>query len=211
MRISVYIAATFDGLIARDDGDVSWLDKYNQDPAEDYGFGSFFASVDGLVMGRKTFEKVLSFDEWGYVGKRVVVLSHSEVAIPEDLTSSVECMSGSPIEIVERLSQRGFEHLYIDGGATIRGFLAAKLVDTLILTRVPLVLGSGISLFGDLAQEIPLQHIATQPFPNGLVQSEYRIARTNAEQGGADQPATAPKSKAQGKEKPKPESEVRPQ
>jgi dihydrofolate reductase len=182
MRISVYIATTIDGFIARDDGDVSWLDEYNQDSEDDHGFGSFFASVDCLVMGRKTFEKVLSFDQWGYADKRVVVLSHSEVAIPKDLASSVECMSGSPIEILERLTQRGFEHLYIDGGATIRGFLAASLVDTVTLTRVPLLLGSGISLFGDLAEEIPLQHVATQSLTNGLVQSEYRIARTNAGQ-----------------------------
>jgi dihydrofolate reductase len=183
MRISVYIATTVDGFIARDDGDVSWLDEYNRDSDEDYGFGTFFASVDCLVMGRKTFEKVLSFDEWGYAGKRVVVLSHRGVAIPEDLASSIECLSGAPVEVAERLAARGHEHLYIDGGETIRGFLAAGLVDTLVLTRVPLLLGSGISLFDTLAQEIPLQHVGTQHFPTGLVQSEYRTAGSNAEQG----------------------------
>jgi dihydrofolate reductase len=181
MKISVYIATTVDGYLARDDGDVSWLDEYNQDPDEDYGFGSFFSSIDCLVMGRKTFEKVLSFDEWGYAGKHVVVLSHNEVEIPQDLASSVECMSGSPFEIAERLTRRGFQHLYIDGGTTIQGFLAARLVDTLILTEVPLLLGSGISLFGDLAEEIPLQHVGTQQFSTGLVQSEYRVVYTNAE------------------------------
>lgn len=181
MKISVYIATTIDGFIAREEGDVSWLDDYDQDPGEDCGFGSFFASVDCLVMGRKTFEKVLSFGEWPYGDKKVVVLSSNDVEIPEELSSTVECMSGSPMEIVERLSQRGFEHLYIDGGATIRGFLAAGMVDSLILTRVPLVLGSGISLFDGLAEEIPLQHVATQSFPNGLVQDEYRIGRPEAD------------------------------
>jgi dihydrofolate reductase len=181
MKISVYIATTVDGFIAREDGDVSWLDEYNQGSDEDYGFGSFFASVDCLVMGRKTFEKVLSFDEWGYAGKRVVVLSHGEVEIPDDLASSVECMSGSPVQIVERLSRRGFEHLYIDGGTTIRGFLAAGLVETLVLTRVPLLLGSGIPLFGDLTEEIPLRHVSTQQYPTGLVQSEYQVAPRKSE------------------------------
>jgi len=181
MIVSVYIATTVDGLIARDDGDVSWLDEYSQDPAEDFGFGSFFASVNCLVMGRKSFEKVLTFNEWGYGEKNVVVLSHNDVAIPKDLTSTVECMSGTPVQITEKLAQRGFKHLYIDGGATIRGFLAANLVDRLILTRAPLILGSGIPLFRDLAEEIPLQHVSTQSFPNGLVQSEYRVARTGAE------------------------------
>ncbi len=99
MKITVYIAATVDGLIAREDGDVGWLDEYQQDPGEDYGFGAFFASVDCLVMGRKTFEKVLSFDEWGYGDKKVVVLSHGEVAIPANIAASVERMSGAPAEI----------------------------------------------------------------------------------------------------------------
>jgi dihydrofolate reductase len=177
MRISVYIAVTLDGFIAREDGDVGWLDEYNRDAGEDYGFGDFFASVDCLVMGRKTFEKVLSFDEWGYAGKQVVVLSRGEVAIPKELASSVECLSGSPREIVARLAQRGFEHLYVDGGATIREFLVAGLVDSLILTRVPLLLGYGIPLFDGLGKEIPLEHVATRHYPTGLVQTEYRVAR----------------------------------
>jgi dihydrofolate reductase len=183
MKVSVYIATSLDGFIARADGDVSWLDPYSQDADQDYGFGEFFGSVDCLVMGRATFEKVLSFDAWGYRSKRVVVLSHGEVAIPEGIAASTESMSGSPVEVVERLAARGYKHLYIDGGATIRGFLAAKLVDALILTRVPLLLGSGISLFGDLAEEILLEHVSTRQFPTGLVQSEYRVARTRAGRG----------------------------
>ena len=177
MTLSVYIAISLDGFIARPDGDVSWLDPYT----EDCGFEEFFASVDCLVMGRNSFEKVLSFDvEWPYGEKRVVVLSRAGVEIPEGLSGTVEQMAGSPAEVVAALTERGCKHLYIDGGATIRGFLAAGLVDSIILTRVPLLLGSGIPLFGELEKEFGLEHVATRSFDSGLVQSEYRVAGSRA-------------------------------
>lgn len=177
MKTSVFLALSLDGFIARSNGDVSWLDRYT----EDAGFGEFFDSIDCLVMGRKSFEKVLSFDiEWPYGEKPVVVLSHAGVQIPSHLEGTVEPMAGSPAEVASVLAQRGFQHLYLDGGATVRGFLEAGLVDSLILTRVPLLLGSGISLFDGLGQEIWLDHLSTQSFDSGLVQSEYRIAQTDA-------------------------------
>lgn len=173
MRTSVYIAISLDGFIARPDGDVSWLDPYHH---EDCGFNDFFASVDCLVMGRKSFEKVLSFDvAWPYGEKQVVVLSTSSFDIPSDLEPTTEQMAGPPTDIAASLDKRGFEHLYIDGGATIRGFLDSGLIDSLILTRVPLILGTGISLFDGLKSEIGLDHIATRSFDSGLVQSEYRV------------------------------------
>ncbi|NWK56035.1 dihydrofolate reductase [Verrucomicrobiaceae bacterium N1E253] len=178
MNISVYIAISTDGFIARDDGDVSWLDSFNQDPESDYGFGTFFASVDCLVMGRKTFEKVLSFNDWPYANKQVAVLSQRGTSIPDTLSDTVECMHGEPEEIVNDLAKRGFKHLYIDGGETIRRFLASHLIDDLILTRAPLLLGSGISLFNRLEKEIPLKHLDSKSFSNGLVQDHYRIQKT---------------------------------
>lgn len=178
MTISVYMAISLDGFIARPDGNVSWLDTYHEDPGNDYGFGEFFASVDALVMGRKTFEQVLTFPEWGYGAKPVIVLSNRGITIPASLSSTVECMAGTPNEIVERLSRRGLEHLYLDGGATVQPFLAAGLIDTLTLTRVPLLLGSGIPLFGTSNLEIDLQHLATEAFANGLVQSKYRVSKS---------------------------------
>ena len=188
MKASVYIAISLDGFIARPDGDVSWLDPYN----EDCGFCDFFSSVDCLVMGRKSFEKVISFDvDWPYGEKRVVILSRSGVQIPSELESTTEQMAGSPTEVAAILKQRGFTHLYIDGGATIRGFLDAGLIDSIILTRVPILLGSGISLFDGLQREVGVDHITTQSFDSGLVQSEYRVAPTNAEQADADQPTAA--------------------
>ena len=191
MEASVYIAISLDGFIARPDGDVSWLDPYN----EDCGFGEFFNSIDCLVMGRKSFEKVLSFDvDWPYGKKHVVVLSGSGVQIPSELEKTTEQMTGSPADVAAILEKRGFAHLYIDGGSTIRGFLDAGLIDSLVLTRVPIILGSGISLFDGLQSEVGLDHITTRSFDSGLVQSEYRVAHTKADQGSAGQPATRPKS-----------------
>ena len=176
MKASVYIALSLDGFIARSDGDVSWLDSYSAD----CGFSEFFDSVDVLVMGRHSFEKVLSFDVgWPYGDKRVVVLSHSGVEIPSHLRHTTEQLAGPPPEVAANLAQRGFNHLYIDGGATIRGFLDAGLVDSIILTRVPLLLGSGIPLFDGLQGELVLDHITTRTFDGGLVQSEYRVARSD--------------------------------
>ena len=175
MKISVNMAISLDGFIARKDGDVSWLDEYHEPSGEDYGFGAFFASIDCMVMGRKTFEKVLSFGEWAYADKQIFVLSRGEVAIPDELRSTVECQSGSPVEIVKRLDGRGFQHLYLDGGETIRGFLKSGLIDSLTLTRVPILLGSGISLFGEFSSETRLVHLTTRHFESGLVQSEYRL------------------------------------
>lgn len=189
MKASVFIAISLDGLIARPDGDVSWLDPYN----EDCGFVDFFNSVDCLVMGRKSFEKVLSFGvDWPYGEKPVVVLSRSGVQIPGELEKTTEQMAGSPSEIAAILEQRGFTHLYLDGGATIRGFLDAGLVDSIILTRVPIILGSGISLFDGLQREAGLDHITTRSFDSGLVQSEYRVVRSHANQAKATEAAPPP-------------------
>lgn len=172
MKASVFVAVSLDGFLARSDGDVSWLDEYQ----EDHGFSDFFASVDCLVMGRKSFEKVLSFDvDWPYAGRHVVVLSNTGVEIPAPLADTMEVMAGSPTELTTCLAQRGFQHLYVDGGATIRGFLEEGLIDSIILTRVPLLLGSGISLFSGLREETRLIHVSTRSFRSGLVQSSYRV------------------------------------
>ncbi|MEP4079065.1 dihydrofolate reductase family protein [Haloferula sp.] len=181
MKASINLAISLDGFIARPDGDVSWLDPYHDDGHEDGGFAEFFESIDCLVMGRKSFEKVLSFDvAWPYGDKRVVVLSRSGVQIPSELENTTEQMTGMPTDVADTLEKRGFAHLYIDGGSTIRGFLDAGLIDNINLTRVPIILGSGISLFDGLKREISLDHIATRSLESGLVQSEYRVANTDA-------------------------------
>lgn len=133
------------------------------------------ASVDALVIGRNTVETVLAFEVWPYGDTRVVVLSHRPVDVSAVRGGVVEQMAGTPAEIVSRLAASGAHHLYVDGGITIQEFLRAGLVQRLIVTRVPVLIGDGIPLFGTLPRDVPLRHVATRHYPSGLVQSEYDI------------------------------------
>ena len=171
MKASVFIATSIDGFIARPDGALDWL----PDNCEPHGYEEFMDSVDALVMGRNTFEIVLSFGAWPYGKKPVIVLSTTlqELKTPQDAVCHL--MSGTPREIVNSLAQRGMNHLYIDGGVTIQGFLRAGMIQRLIITRIPVLLGSGITLFGTMPQHIRLEHVATRSYPSGLVQSEYLV------------------------------------
>lgn len=176
VRTSVYIATSLDGFIARANGDLDWLTASDGGTAaSDYGYQEFIDSVDVIVMGRHTFEKALTFDHWPYSGKKVVVLSSRPVPIPQPLAAEVEALSLAPHDLVARLSARGCSHLYIDGGKTIQRFLNAGLIDQLIITSIPILLGDGIPLFGALDHDIQLTHIETQQFENGFVQSRYTI------------------------------------
>jgi dihydrofolate reductase len=175
MKGSVFVATSLDGYLARLDGGIDWLEDASGETGEDYGFRRFFDTVDVLVMGRNTFEKVLSFDKWPYGDKPVVVLSSRLAGVPEHLAKTVEIASGSPVELVNRLSERGVKHVYIDGGVTIQQFLQAGLVHSLTIARIPILIGSGIPLFGLLSRDIPMRHIQTRSYPNGLVQSEYEV------------------------------------
>lgn len=173
---SVFIATSLDGFIARPDGDFAWLDtSAPQIEGEDFGFAEFYSAIDTLVMGRKTYETALGFAEWPYAGKRVVVLSHTAPAIPPNLADSVEWMSGSPLEVVHKLESSGAGGVYVDGGQTIQGFLQAGLINEMTITTIPILLGSGIPLFGPLKKDILLQVITSQAYPNGFVQTKYRI------------------------------------
>jgi len=172
MTASVFIATSLDGYIARPDGALDWLPGND---VEEHGYDEFMAAVDALVMGRNTFETVLSFNAWPYGTKPVVVLTSrpSKVVAPDGAVC--EAMSGTPQEIVARLSERGMTHLYIDGGITVQRFLEAGLIQRMIITRIPVLLGSGIPLFGALSHDIRLTHVATRSYASGLVQSEYMI------------------------------------
>jgi dihydrofolate reductase len=171
MTISVFIGTSVDGFIARPNDDLDFLPEGGGEP---HGYEEFMATVDALVIGRRTFEKVLTFGKWPYGEKRVVVLSSSALEL-SGVEGVVEQMSGTPAEIVERLASTGAKNLYIDGGVTIQRFLNAGLIERLIITRVPVLIGEGIPLFGSLPSDIPLRHIATRQYASGLVQSEYAI------------------------------------
>jgi dihydrofolate reductase len=172
MQASVFIATSLDGFIARLDGGLDWLPE----SCEPHGYDEFIATVDAIVIGRKTYETVLSFGGWPYGKKPVVVLSStmSELKVPEGAVCDL--MAGEPHEIIARLTEQGMKHLYIDGGITIQRFIEAALIQRVTITRIPVLLGSGIPLFGPLSHDVKFQHVATRSFPSGIVQSEYVIA-----------------------------------
>lgn len=172
IQASVFVGATLDGFIARPNGDLDFLPPGGGEP---HGYAEFFASVDAMVIGRKTFEIVLSFPDWPYADKPVFVLSSRPLDFSGVRGGIVEQMAGDPVEIVSRLAARGFHQLYIDGGITIQEFLRAALIQRLVITRVPVLIGEGIPLFGTLLRDIKLHHIATQHYPSGLVKSEYLV------------------------------------
>jgi dihydrofolate reductase len=172
LTASVFIGTSVDGFIARTNGDLDFLPS---DGGEPHGYDEFIASVDALVIGRKTFETVLTFGTWPYGEKRVVVLS-SRVLDLSAVRGNVEQMAGPPAEIVSKLAASGVHHIYVDGGVTIQEFLRAGLIQRLIITRVPVLIGEGIPLFSSLPHDIRLHHLATQSYPSGLVKTEYRVA-----------------------------------
>jgi len=172
MMASVFIATSVDGFIARPNGDLDWLPAGGGEP---HGYNEFIASVDALVIGRKTFEKVLTFEAWPYGDKRVVVLSSRPVDLSAAGDGVVEQMGGPPAEIASQLAASGARHLYVDGGITIQRFLRAGLIQRLIITRVPVLIGDGVPLFGTLPRDLRLRHVMTRQYPSGLVQSEYAV------------------------------------
>ncbi len=172
MQGSIFVGTSLDGFIARADGGLDFLSQGGDEP---HGFEEFVASVDALVMGRKTYDIVLEFGAWPYGEKPVFVLSSANIKAPPK-GAVVERMYGNPQDIASEIAARGIDHIYVDGAATIQQFLRAGLIQRLIVTRVPVLIGSGIPLFGDFEHDIALRHIATRHFASGLVQSEYEVA-----------------------------------
>lgn len=169
-KISVYIATSIDGYIARKDGNLDWL-QYGHTGDEDYGFKNFINSVDALILGRKTYQVVSGFDEWPYKGKRVIVLSQTL----KDIRQEAELYSGQLPELLSKLHSENIKHIWVDGGITASKFLEAGLVDELTVSIIAMVLGSGIPLFSVMNKEHSCHLISTQPYPSGLVQLKYEV------------------------------------
>lgn len=196
-KCSVFIATSLDGFISRTDGSIDWLNKANKlmPPGEDCGYAQFMSTVDTLVMGRNTFDQVRTFDPWPYGLTPVVVLtSHPlDMALPSLVTDTVSASSDPPEAVVERLTAEGKRHLYVDGGRTVQSFLAAGLVDELIITTIPVLLGAGRPLFANVGSsggggggDVELAHVATLAFDFGFVQSKYRVKRDGDDEDGDD-------------------------
>lgn len=171
----VFIATSLDGYIARPDGGIDWLDTLDFS-GEDHGYDAFMAQIDALVMGRKTYETVLGFGgDWPY-SKPVWVLSSTigPDDVPDALRNRVRILSGSPQDILAEAERAGFRRVYVDGGEVIQAFLAEGLIDEIVLSRLPILIGAGRPLFGALAADRMFSHVETRAFPSGLVQSRYR-------------------------------------
>ncbi len=171
--VSVFVGTSLDGFIARRSGSFDFLPEGGGEP---HGYNEFIATVDAIVMGRNTWDVVLGLPAWPFADKRVVVLSSRPVDLSAAAGHPVEQMAGAPAEIVAELAASGARHLYVDGGITVQRFLQAGLVDRITITRVPVLIGDGIPLFGSLPRDIRLRHVATQQYSSGLVKSEYAVA-----------------------------------
>ena len=173
MRFSVFCGVSVDGFLARPDDSFDFLHAAEQEP---HGFTEFLSSIDAIVIGRRTFEVVLKLGHLTVYGEKpVFVLSSRPLDFSSPARRNVEQISGNPSEIKEQLRASGFRHGYVDGGITIQRFLAEGCIDRLVITRVPVLIGTGIALFGPVPCDVPLRHVETRSYRAGLVQSEYAI------------------------------------
>lgn len=169
---AVFIATSLDGFIARSDGSIDWLTERGE-KAGDTGYDEFMGAVDTVVLGRNTYEKVLTFGFWPYEGKQVEVLSSTLAPDADERIIVHRTVEG----LVETLNDRGAKRIYADGGRVVQTFLRAGLLNELTITFVPVLLGQGIPLFGPLDQDIALTHNATRTLGAGLIQSDYTVHR----------------------------------
>ncbi len=175
----VFLGMSVDGFIARLDGDIEWLTggaEPNAGPEDgeggDFGFADFVSGIDALVMGRATYEVIAPFGEWPYQGKPVHLLS---TTLAEDADPRLARVHRSFEDAVAALTAAGYRRVYVDGGRTVHQFLRAGLIADLTLSRVPVLIGSGHTPFGELAADIPLEHVRTQTYAGGMVQTTYRV------------------------------------
>ena len=181
MKASVYCGVSLDGFIAREDGRIDWLTgngEEAEDEGDDYSFSRFFATVDTLVMGRNTFDILRTFDEWHYGDTPILVLSRTLKELPRGTRKTVFLDAGTPMEICSKLEAAGRKHIYVDGGKTVQAFLRAGLIDEITVSVLPVLIGSGIPLFGPLNKDTRLELLSSRTFKTGIVQSRYAVIRT---------------------------------
>ena len=187
MKCSVYIATSVDGFIAKPDGNIDWLHTCGDSTAimgdqADMGFNSFLASVDCIIMGRKCMEVIakmnLTPEQWPYGNIRIIALSNTLKEAPNSMKDRVEMYSGDLNTLVSKLENEGFKHAYIDGGMTIQNFIDLKLINEMTITKAPILLGEGISLFGKSNHGIRLTQAEAIAFPNDFIQLKYNVDYT---------------------------------
>ena len=185
MKCSIYIATSADGYIATIDGKVDWLQtaenqtKIDIANHDDMGFNRFINSIDCMIMGRKCMETIanmnLTSKQWPYGNIPITVLSQTLKNSPQNIRNKVEIYSGEIPALIEKLTQQGYKHAYIDGGEIITAFINLKLIEEMIITQAPVLLGEGISLFGKLNQRIKLENAEATAFKNNFIQTRYCV------------------------------------
>ena len=178
VKVSVFIGTSLDGFIGRGNGDIDWLDDANKQvtPGEDFGLKSFLESVDQIIMGRKTFDQAMNFDNWPYSNTKMIVLTSKNIEIPQKLRETVTTSTtSSPEQLIKELSDQSINHIYIDGGLVIQDFLSARLVDEITVTIIPILIGKGKSFSGLLLKDLSLKHLKTTVYNFGFVQIKYKI------------------------------------
>ena len=173
-KITLFIATSLDGYIARKNGDIVWLSTV-ETPGEDYGYGDFIKSIDTVIMGRKTYDKILSFGiDFPHKNKSCFIITRK----PRPSENNIEFYSGEPDALIKRIRNKGGKNIFIDGGAQIvNEFMKRDLIDFFIISIIPVFLGSGISLFQEERPEIKLQLLKCKNFRSGLVQLTYERKR----------------------------------
>ena len=173
----IMMAMSLDGFVARPDHRLDWLDK-QPTKDEDHGFAAFQDRMDVIVMGSGSFRTVLGFGAWPYTIPCIVMSrTMSDADIPKKLRSKVEVSGQGPKALMGTLATRGYQRAYVDGGAVIRSFIQADLIEDMKITIVPILLGEGIRIFGANDSDVDLELISSTPFPSGLVDLEYRVKR----------------------------------
>ncbi len=172
----VYVGQSLDGYIAGPNGELDWLDEIDNPEKDDFGYAAFMENIDALILGKKTFEKVMSFGMWPYK-KPVFVASNSLASLPHSVDGKAFLIKGTPSEMAHMLNKNGFANLYIDGGSLIQSFLKEGLIDKVIVTTIPVLLGEGISLFGDLPKRVKLKFISSEVLINQLVKTQYEVQK----------------------------------
>ena len=185
MKCSVFIATSADGYIATKSGDVDWLERAGNPDADmgqqsDMGFAGYMASIDCIIMGRKSMEKIASFnltpEQWPYGDTRIIVLSATLKEVPDNMNGRVEIHAGDIPALISRLEREGYQHAYIDGGMTITSFLNLKMIDEMTITQAPVLLGEGIPLCDRIGYPIRLENARIEAYPNDFIQIKYEVS-----------------------------------
>lgn len=188
MKCSVFIATSADGYIATKEGNIDWLQTAGKAAADmsenpDMGFNEFISSVDCMIMGRKCMEVIASFnltdEQWPYRDLKIIVLSNTLSEPPTSLLGKVDIYAGDIDLLLKQLEADGFKHAYIDGGTTITSFINLQLVNEMIITQAPILLGQGLPLFGDISETVKLHNTETKVFANDFIQTKYSLNYSN--------------------------------